>query len=405
MTYSPAAAPARPSSLPVLSLMLVVFSFTTGEFVIAGILPDVAADLSISIPAAGLLVTAYAAGMIVGGPVVTLLTARLPRKLLVVGLVAVSVLGNLGSSVAPTYVLLLLSRFVAGLVVATFFAVAIATAVSMAPAGREASTVAKLTVGMNLGIILGAPIGTFVGHHLGWRSTFVTIAVVSVVALMLVLRFVPSQPAVATGPVLAELRVFASRDVLLAIALTALGNLGVVTVFTYIAPLLTDIGGFAVGAVPVLLLVYGTGAVLGNFAGGRLSDKALMPSLVGMLAVLAGVLALFWLVGGIRVPAAILTFFLGVLAFAIIPGMQTRVLSTASAAPTLAVAVNASGFQLAAAFAGWLGGEVITSGFGLRSLPLLGALLTVAGLAVALTSLRRDRRPAARTPASSAARQ
>jgi DHA1 family inner membrane transport protein len=376
--------------LSILSLMLVVFSFTTGEFLIAGILPDVAADLTVSIPSAGLLVTAYAVGMILGGPLVTAPTARLPRKPLILGLIAVSVVGNLGSALAPTYPVLLATRFVAGLVVATFFAVAIATAVATAPAGKEASTVAKLTVGMNLGIVLGTPVGTALGQHLGWRAPFAVIAAVSLAALALVARFVPARPPAATGSVLAELRVFGDRDLQLALALTAVGNVGLVTVFTYLAPLLTDIGGFGASAVPALLLVYGVGAVLGNFVGGWLADKALMPSLAGLLAALAGALALFWLLGGVRPAAAALTFLLGALAFAVIPGMQTRVVGTASAAPTLAVAVNASGFQLAAAFAGWLGGRVI-DGPGLRALPLTAALLTLAALPIALYAMRRDR--------------
>jgi DHA1 family inner membrane transport protein len=383
-----------PMPLPVFSLMLVVFSLTTGEFVIAGILPDVAAGLSVPIPAAGLLVTAYALGMIVGGPVVTVLTARLPRKPLMAGLIAVSVTGNLASAVAPDYTVLLVARFVAGLVVATFFGAAIAAAVSTAPAGKQASTVAKLLLGLSLGIILGAPIGTVIGQNLGWRATFVTVAALSVAALALVLRFVPGQLAAATGSVLKELRVFANREFQLAILLNAVGNVGIVTVFTYIAPLLTHVSGFTGGAVPALLLAYGAGAVVGNFGGGRLADKALMPSLTGLLAVLAGILALFWLVSAIQVLAAILTFVIGALAFAIIPGMQARDLATASAAPTLAVAVNASGFQAAAAFAGWLGGQVIRAGLGLRSIYLAGALLTVAGLAIAFYSLRRDRQPA-----------
>jgi MFS transporter, DHA1 family, inner membrane transport protein len=383
--------------IPVFSLMLVVFSLTTGEFVIAGLLPDVAADLSISVAAAGLLVTAYAVGMIVGGPVVTALTARVARKPLIVGLVAVAVVGNLGSVVAPTYPLLLVSRFVAGLVVATFFAVAIATAVSMSPAGKEASTVAKVALGLNLGIVLGTPIGTLVGQQFGWRATFAAVAALAAVALGLVLRLVPAQPA-PTGSVLGELRVFARRDVRLAIALTAVGNVGVVTVFTYIAPLLVDVAGFSSAAVPALLLIYGVGAVLGNFVGGWLSDKALMPSVAGLLAALAVVLGLFWALGTTPLPAAILTFVVGVLAFAIIPGMQTRVLTTAGAAPTLAVAVNASGFQLAAALAGWLGGRVAESTLGLRSIYPVAALLTVAGLAIAVYSLLRDRRSTLVTP-------
>ncbi|GAB3974898.1 MFS transporter [Actinoallomurus acanthiterrae] len=341
--------------------------------------------------------------MIVGGPVVTVLTARVARKPLIAGLIAVSVLGNLGSAAAPNHAVLLLSRFVAGLVVATFFAVAIATVISTAPAGRQASSVAKVALGMNLGIILGTPIGTFIGQHLGWRVTFLAVAAFSAVALLLVLRFVPAQPPATTGSVLRELRVFANRDLQLAIALSAVGNVGVVTVFTYITPLLTDVGGFAADMVPALLLGYGAGAVIGNFAGGRLADRALMPALAGLLAVLAGVLTVFWLVGDLKVPAAALTFLIGGLAFAIVPGMQTRVVAAAGTAPTLAVAVNASGFQLAAAFAGWLGGRIIDGGPGLRAIPLAGALLTVAGLGIAALLLRRDRRastaPADRVPA------
>lgn len=156
-------------SLSIFALFLVVFGFTTGEFVVAGILPDVAADLGVSIPAVGLLTTAYALGMIVGGPVLTVLTARMPRRPLVVGLVAVSVLGNLGSAVAPSHAVLLAARFSSGLVVATFFAVAIATAAAVAPPGRQASAVARVTLGLNLGLVLGAPLGTVIGQQLGWR--------------------------------------------------------------------------------------------------------------------------------------------------------------------------------------------------------------------------------------------
>ncbi|WP_307797079.1 MFS transporter [Actinomadura barringtoniae] len=371
----------------VFALMLVVFSFTTGEFVIAGILPDVAGGLSVTVASAGHLVTAYALGMIVGGPVVTVLTSKLPRKPLIIGLMAVSIAGNLASAAAPNYPTLLLARFLSGLVVATFFAVAIATAVSHAAEGKQASTVAKIALGLNLGIILGAPIGTFVGQHVGWRATFVTVAAFALVALPLVLRYVPAQPA-ATTSALGELRVFTGRNVQLAIALTILGNVGVVTVFTFISPLLTDVGGFSEGAVPILLLLYGAGAVVGNFLGGYLADRSLLPSVAILLAVLAGTLAAFWQLGDHKVPAAALTFAIGLLAFAVIPGMQTRVLTTASAAPTLAVAVNASGYQVAAAFAGWLGGWLIT-GSGLRSIYLVAAVLTLAGLAVAAYSIRQ----------------
>ncbi|GHG31016.1 MULTISPECIES: MFS transporter [Amycolatopsis] len=378
--------------MAVFSLMLVVFSLTTGEFVVSGILPDVAGGLAIPLSAAGLLTTAYAIGMIAGGPIVTLLTARVSRKPLVIGLVITAVLANAASAVAPNYPLLLVSRVLAGLVIATFFAVAIATAAAEARPGKQGSAVAKVALGLNLGIVLGAPLGTFVGQHLGWRATFWSVAGAAALALLAVLRFVPDRPSATTGPVTGELRVFTDRRVRLAIALTAAGNVGVLMVFTYLAPLLTEVGGFPAGAVPVLLLGYGAGAVLGNVVGGRLADRALLPSLAGLLAVLAGVLALAWFGGGNPVATAVSTVVLGALAFAIVPGMQTRVITAAAEAPTLAVAVNASGYQLAAAVAGWLGGGVIDTTGGPRAIYLVAAVLTLGGLGIALYSLRQDRR-------------
>ncbi|MEV5839704.1 MFS transporter [Nocardia sp. NPDC052112] len=380
--------------LAVFALMLVVFSLTTGEFVIAGILPEVADGLAVSVPAAGLLVSAYALGMIVGGPVVTVATARLPRKPLVVGLVAVAVVANLGSALAPNYSMVLLARFAAGLVVATLFAVAIATVVAMAEPGREAAAVAQVALGLNLGIIGGTPIGAAIGQSFGWRATFVSVVVCVAVALLLVLRFLPTMPAPSSRSVRGELRVFADRRVQLAIGLTTLGNVGVVTVFTYFTPLLTEVSGFASRVVPALLLVYGAGAVLGNYLGGRLADRALMPSLAGLLAALAGTSALLWVFAEIQLITVALIFVLGVLAFAIVPGMQIRVVTAAGAAPTLAIAVNASGYQLAAAFAGRIGGWAIDDGPGLRSIYSIAAVLTVSGSALALHMLRRDRRPA-----------
>ncbi|WP_338765964.1 MFS transporter [Nocardia vulneris] len=374
----------------VLSLMLVVFGLTTGEFVIAGILPEVSGGLAVSVPAAGMLVTAYAIGMIVGGPVVTMLTARVSRRRLVVGLVLFAICANLGSAFAPNYPVLLAMRAAAGLIVATFFAVAIATAVSTAEPGKEATAVARVALGLNLGIVLGTPIGALIGQNFGWRVTFVAVALCVGLALPVVLRYLPDAPGTAAESVFGELRVFGDRAVWAAIALTVLGNIGVVTVFTFITPLLTDFSGFGAGAVPVLLLVYGAGAVVGNQVGGWLADRT-RAGVASLLAALAVVLLLFWALGDGRIAAVLLTFGLGALAFAIVPGMQTRVIAAAAAAPTLAVAVNASGFQLAAAGAGRLGGWVLGDGSGLRAIPLVGAVLTLAGLALALVLLWRDR--------------
>lgn len=380
----------------VLTLMLCVFGITTGEFVIAGILPDVAAGLAVSIPAAGLLVTAYALGMIVGGPVLTALTARFPRKKLITALLGVAVAGNLASTLAPGYPVLFAARVISACVVATFFANAIVIAVASTPPDRQASTVAKLALGMNLAMILGAPLGTAIGHALGWRATFAAITAVCLVGLFLVWRTVPDEapkPADGDHDVRSELRVFGDRDVRLAIALTAVGNAGLLAVFTYLAPLLTEVAGFRAEAVAGLLLVYGVGAALGNLVGGWLYDRAPSASMLGLLALLTAVLAVAWWTGTHPVPAAVTVFLLGAVGFAVIPGMQARVLSTAAEAPTLAIAVNASAYQVAAAFAGWLGGRVIDTA-GVRPIYLVAAAVTATSVMLAIYSGKRMRTPA-----------
>lgn len=375
--------------MPVLALMVCVFGITTGEFVIAGILPDVAGGLGVSTAAAGLLVTAYAIGMVVGGPVLTALTARFARRRLMVVLLVVTVAGNVASALAPGYWALFAARVLTALVTSTFFANAIVVAVSTAPPQRQASTVSRLVLGMNLAMILGAPLGTVIGHRFGWRATFAAIAVCCLAGLVLTRRFVPDV-ASGTRSAAAELRVFREPAVLMAIAVTAVANAGLLAVFTYFAPLLTEASGFAAGSVPVLLLVYGAGATVGNVAGGRLSDRAPVLSQLGLLGVLTVVLLAMWAGSGSRPVTAVLVFVAGAVGFAVIPGMQARVLAVAQEAPTLAMAVNASAYQLAAAFAGWFGG-VVVDGAGVRAVYLAGAFVTVAGIAVGCCAWVRDR--------------
>jgi DHA1 family inner membrane transport protein len=371
------------------ALMLCVFGITTGEFVLAGILPDIAAGLDVSIPAAGLLVTAYAIGMIAGGPVLTALTARFPRKPLIMVLLAVAVVGNLASAAAPNYPVLFAARLLTALVTSTFFANAIVIAASAAPPDRQASTVSKLVLGMNLAMVLGAPLGTLVGNTAGWRVTFLVIAACCAVGLALIPRLVPATagaPASAT----AELRVFRVPAVRLAVAVTAVANLGLLVVFTYFSPLLTDVTGVPDDAVPLLLLLYGAGAAAGNLVGGRLADRAPRRSQLTLLTALAAALALLWLLSTSLPATIVLVAVIGALGFAVIPGMQARVLATAAAAPTLAIAVNASAYQLAAAFAAWLGGASL--GMGTRALYLVAAVATLVGLVVSAYQWRVVRR-------------
>ncbi|MGW5188700.1 MFS transporter [Kribbella sp. NPDC004138] len=381
------------------ALLVCVFGVTTGEFVVAGILPAVAGDLGVSIPAAGLLVTAYALGMIVGGPLLTALTAGRPRKPLVLALLAVAVTGNLLSTIAPGYGVLFAARIVTALVTSTFFANAIVIATASAPPDKKASTVAKLAFGMNLAMILGAPLGTWIGEAFGWRTTFAAITACCATGLVLVARFVPDdQPGVRTRA-LGEFAVFRSRELLLAIAITAVANIGVLMVFTYLAPLLTGPASFPAAAVAPMLLVYGVGATIGNLVGGRLADRALLPSQLGALALLVVLLVVLRLSPSTTL-TGVLVFALGAVGVSVIPGMQARVLTTAATAPTLAIAVNASAYQVAAAFAGWLGGRVI-AGPGLPAIyvvaagtTVLGALLTAVALrSHASTRLTNSRKP------------
>jgi DHA1 family inner membrane transport protein len=369
------------------ALLVCVFGVTTGEFVVAGILPAVAGDLEVWIPAAGLLVTAYALGMIVVGPLLTAFTANRPRKPLVLGLLVVAVTGNLLSAVAPGYGVLFAARIVTALVTSTFFANAIVIATSSAPPGKKASTVAKLALGMNLAMVLGAPLGTWIGEAFGWRTTFAAITACCAIGLAMVAWSVPADQPGTRNRALGEFAVFRNRDLLLAIAITAAANIGVLMVFTYLAPLLTGPGSFAPAAVAPMLLVYGVGATIGNLVGGRLADRALLRSQLGALALLVVLLVALRLSPG-AIVTGVLVFALGAVGFSVIPGMQARVLTTAAAAPTLAIAVNASAYQVAAAFAGWLGGRVV-AGPGLPAIYVVAAAVTVLGLVLtALASAR-----------------
>ncbi len=380
--------------MTLLVLLFCVFSITTGEFVISGILPAVATDLGVTPGAAGQLVTAYAIGMIIGGPVLTALTAALPRKPLLLVLLAVAVVGNLASALAPGYSILLAARLITALVTSTFFAHAIVVAVRSGPPERAASTVARLAFGMSLAMIIGAPLGTAIGQTWGWRWTFGAISLGCLLGLILVAAVITT-PAEQRTSARSELRALGARPVFAALLITAVGNVGALIIFIYLAPLLTDVAGLAAGQVPLLLLGYGIGGTLGNLVGGRLADRFPRGAVPGLLLGLAVLLAVSWTFAD-RLPAAAITVVaIGFLAFAMIPGMQARVFAAAAAAPTLALAVNASGYQVAAALAGWSGGMIVDAGAGPRPLYLAAAGVTVVGavLAVLLRS-RRAPQPA-----------
>ncbi|WP_435156139.1 MFS transporter [Amycolatopsis sacchari] len=378
------------------ALALSAFGIGTTEFVIMGLLPEVAGDFGVSIPTAGLLISGYALGVVVGAPVLTALGSRVPRKTVLVGLMVLFIAGNLVSALAPGYGLLMTGRIVAALSHGAFFGVGSVVAASLVAPSKQASAIAMMFTGLTVANVLGVPAGTALGQHFGWRSTFWVVSALGVLGLLGILALVPRQTATPGNGLRSELAVFRRPQVWLALAMTALGFGGVFASFTYIAPMMTEVAGFSPGAVTWLLVLFGVGLVVGNLLGGRAADRALMPSLYTILAVLAVVLAVFVFTAHAQLPAAVTIALFGAAGFATVPPLQARVMAKAEGAPALASAANIAAFNLGNAGGAWLGGLAIDSGLGYTAPNWIGALLAAGGLLVAVVSglLDRSRRRA-----------
>lgn len=390
--------------LALLALAIGAFGIGTTEFVIAGLLPEVAAEFDVSIPAAGWLISGYALGVAAGAVPMTLLGARLRRKHLLLILMVVFIAGNAISALAPSYAVMMAGRIVAACCHGAFFGVGSVVAADLVAPNRRASAIAFMFTGLTLANVLGVPMGTFLGQEFGWRSTFWAVVALGVVGFAGIAVLVPDLPRVATGGALHELRVLRSGRVWLAVAMTVLGFGGVFASFTYVAPMMTEAAGFSDGAVSWLLVLFGAGLVLGNLVGGRFADRRLMPSLYVLLAGLAVVLAVFTLTATSPVPAAVTLFLLGAFGFATVPPLQMRVLDSAAAAPTIASAVNIGAFNVGNAVAAWLGGLVISAGLGYTAPNWVGAAMAAGALLLAVVAGRLDRAAAARPDPVAAAR-
>ncbi|PRD43703.1 MFS transporter [Phyllobacterium phragmitis] len=385
-----------PMPIILFALMLGVFCVGTAEIVVSGLLPIVASDLSVSVPEAGLLVTGYALGVTIVGPFVTLLTTRVPRKTLVLGLMGLFVLGNIWAVFAPDYQMLMAARVFTSLSHGTFVAVAFNLAARLSPANKQGSAMAKIALGFNMANALGAPLGAFIGQNLGWRATFVAIVVIAVFTIALIAAFMPSisprSEQARTGTLRRELSVLTHSNLQFAVVTTVLAQGAVFTASTYVVPLMMDVSQFSPSAIAALLVVFGIGAVIGNFAGGRLADGHVMRGITTVLSSLVVVLAVFWMTSIVPLLSAITLFFFGAVGFSIIPSLQARIQSVAVAAPTLALSVNVSAFNLGNGLGAWLGGAVIENGFGVRAVLLAGAALAAISLAITLLSWRLDSR-------------
>ncbi len=373
------------------ALAACAFGVGTGEFVVAGLLLNVARDLGVSTSAAGLLVSGYALGVVGGAPFVAILTRRLPRKETLLVLMGVFITGNLLCTVAPGYSVLMAARFITGLAHASLFGIGAVVAAELAPPGKQASAIAAMFTGVTLAFLFGVPLGTLIGQEFGWRSTFGTVAFLGVLASISLGALVPRVPQEGAPSIRQELRVIRRPQVLLAFAMTILGNASVVTVLTYIAPILVKIAGFPERAVSPILLLLGLGFVVGNTLGGKLADRRLMPSILGTLATLAAVLAAFTVTGHHQAASLATVFLFGVAAFGIVPGLQLRVVAKAAGAPNLASAFNIAAFNLGSAGGAYLGGLVLDGKLGLEAVPWAGALVAALGVAATALSWSLDR--------------
>ncbi|MFF7776543.1 MFS transporter [Streptomyces tanashiensis] len=389
--------------LALLALTVGAFGIGTTEFVIMGLLPQIATDYGVTIPTAGLLVTGYALGVVIGAPLLTALGNKVSRKRMLMLLMGLFVLGNLLSAVAPTFGLMVTGRVVASLAHGSFFGIGSVVAAGLVAPDKKAGAIATMFTGLTVANIVGVPLGTFIGQTVGWRTTFVLVASLGVIGLAGIARLVPDMPRPEGARLGRELTAFRNPQVLLAMAMTVLGFGGVFAAITYIAPMMTHAAGYSDGAVTWLLVLFGVGMFLGNLLGGRFADRALMPLLYATLGGLAVVLALFTVTAHHKVLAAITILLVGALGFATVPPLQKRVLDQAHGAPTLASAVNIGAFNLGNALAAWLGGIVISAGLGFTSPNWVGAALAGAALLLAFWSAALERRAPAKDTASAAA--
>ncbi|MBB5934155.1 MFS transporter [Streptomyces zagrosensis] len=378
--------------LALVALAIGAFGIGTTEFVIMGLLPEVSDAFGVSIPTAGFAVTGYALGVVVGAPFMTALGTRLTRKQMLMMLMALFIAGNLLTALAPTFGVLLLGRVLASFTHGAFFGVGSVVAADLVAPNKRAGAISSMFTGLTLANVIGAPPGTLIGQHAGWRVTFFIVAALGVLGLLGITKLIPARPEPAAARLSTEFGAFRNPQVWLAMAMTVLGFGGVFAAITYITPMMTETAGFAESSVMWLLALFGVGMVMGNVIGGRYADRYAMPLLYVSLTGLAIVLGLFTFTAHNKITAAITLMLIGLFGFATVPPLQKRVMDQASAAPTIASAANIAAFNLGNALAAWLGGLVISAGFGYTAPNVVGVGLAISALGVAAFSAWLERR-------------
>ncbi|MFE5323259.1 MFS transporter [Paenibacillus sp. NPDC056579] len=381
----------KPFPISLISLTMGAFAIGMTEFVIMGLLPNVAADLGVSISAAGQLITMYALGVAVGAPILTVLTHKIPQKKLLVFLMLLFIAGNILSVAAPNYAVLMGARLITALTHGTFFGVGAVIASKLVSPDKQAGAVSIMMAGLTIANIIGVPLGTFIGQHLGWRASFATIAVMGAITLVGILMFIPQLRQDMPVSVMQQISALTSHKLLLFLLIAVLGNAGLFAVFTYITPLLVQVTGFAEHSVTWILVLFGCGVTIGNIIGGKLADWKLMPSIIGIYLTICVLLTLFTFTVHSPIASVVTIFLWGAASFAVFPGMQVRIMSLAQSAPALASTTSHSAGNLGNATGAFIGGTVITH-LSITSLPWVGALLVASALILSIVCYRSDRK-------------
>ncbi|BEM95447.1 TPA: MFS transporter [Serratia marcescens] len=383
--------------LALLALTISAFAIGTTEFVIVGLIPTIAEQLGVTVPSAGLLVTIYALGVAIGAPVLTALTSRIPRKLLLVGLMVLFTLGNLLAWQSPNYESLVVARLLTGLAHGVFFSIGSTIATSLVAKEKAASAIAIMFGGLTVALVTGVPLGTFIGQQFGWRETFLAVSLIGAVATLASVILVPSNiKNQGSAGVREQLKVLTHPRLLLIYAITALGYGGVFTTFTFLAPMMQELAGFSAPTVSWILLAYGVAVAVGNIWGGKLADRhGAVRALSFIFAALAILLLVFQFTASHSIAALLTVIVMGVFAFGNVPGLQVYVVQKAAQytpnAVDVASGLNIAAFNIGIALGSVIGGQTVAS-LGLAQTPWIGALIVVVALLLVSFSGRLDKK-------------
>jgi DHA1 family inner membrane transport protein len=390
-------------SPPLIALFIAAFAFGTTEFVIAGVLPEVAQGLRVGVPTAGYLVSAYALGIAIGGPLLTIATARASRRTLIIALTAAFTIGQAACALAPDFLSMLVLRFATAIAHGAFFGIAMVVAVGLVPQAQRGRAIAIVLAGLTVSNIVGVPVGTAIGAFWGWRATFWAMFALGLAATASVFAMLPRTNAATANPasLATEVRVLGRQQVWTSLIVMLMLMMAQFVPFTYITPTLRIVTGLDEATVPWILLLIGLGSTLGVFAGGRLADGNIMRWLIATLLAQAAALVAVYLGGPYALPMAVALTVWGALNFAIGTVVQTRILAWTADAPNLASSLIPSGFNLGIALAAFIGAMLLDGGYGYRSLPLLGVASMIVGTGVALLSSAAERRSGQMPPTRS----